>query len=153
MKICEFVKSTDHVHGTIAMLKPCAEDAEKLHKWCIDNDIPCIDTDKLHCTVLFSKEPVEHLVKHNNQTVTVKSTIKKWKKLGNALTLVLDAPIALKIHRYMRNQGGTHDFPSFIAHISVCYDCTDDKLPDVVPEFPITFDKLEVKPIDPDFAG
>jgi len=153
MRLIEFYNASHHPHGTIAMLKPCGTDAEKLYKWCINNNISCIDKDKLHCTVLYSKAPVEHLTKFNNKNFIVKSKINQWEKLGDALTLKLSAPTAEKIHSYMRSQGGTHDFPEYIAHISVCYKWTDNKLPDILPDFPIIFDKLQVTPIDPNFSG
>lgn len=153
MRLIEFSSSNSHDHGTIAMLKLNEEDSEKLYKWCNENNIPCIDKDKLHCTVLFSKKPVEQLSKHNNKDVNVEADIIGWKKLGDALTLELDAPIAAKIHEYMLKKGGTHDYPEYIAHISVCYDWSQQDLPAATPDFPITFDKLEVTGIDPDFNG
>ena len=143
----------DHKHGTIAVIKPCNEDAGKIYKWCNENNIPCIDRDQLHCTVLFSSAPVEHLTKHHNKKIAVNSKIIGWKKLGNALTLGLEAPTAHKIHKYMINQGGKHDYPDFIAHTSVCYKWLQQECPAVVPNFPILFDKLEIKPIDPNYGN
>lgn len=153
MRLLEFDSQTFHPHGTIAMLKLSEACAQTLSEWCRDNRIPCIDKDKLHCTVLYSKKPVEHLVKHNNKKILAQGKILEWKKLGPALTLHLDAPLAHKIHKYMRKQGGTHDFPEFIAHTSVSYDWPQQDLPAVIPEFPLIFDQLHVKAIDPNFAG
>jgi hypothetical protein len=78
MRLIEFYKSVHHPHGTIAMLKPRKTDAEKIYNWCINNDISCINKDKLHCTVLYSKAPVEHLSKFNNKKINVKSKINQW---------------------------------------------------------------------------
>lgn len=153
MKLIELDTGLYHTHGTIAMLKPTVECASTLYKWCKSNNIPCIDPEKLHCTVLFSKKPVEHLVKHNNKKIIVPAKILEWKKLGPALTLELDAPLAYKIHKYMRKQGGSHDYPEYIAHTSVSYDWPQQDLPAVTPDFPLVFDQLHVKPIDPNFAG
>lgn len=152
MRIFEFV-STKHPHGTIAMLKPSKKVANELYNWCKNNNIQCIDKDDFHCTVLFSKKPVEHLVKHNNKKVIVDAKIKGWKKLGSALTLELHAPRANKIHKYMIEQGGTHDFPDFIAHVSISYDWPNQELPNTTPDIPLIFDKLTVDQIDPNFAS
>jgi len=153
MRLIEFAKSSIHPDGTIAMLKLYKDDADKLHNWCNKHQIQCIDKDKLHCTVLYSKQPVEHLVKYNNKLLNVNADIIGWKKLGNALTLELNCPRANKIHKYMIDQGGTHDFPNYIAHISVSYNWTKDELPDLIPTININFDKLKVDAIDTNFSG
>ena len=152
MKIIEFDSRSYHRHGTIATLRPTEECAKSLYEWCNSNNITCIDPEKLHCTVLFSKEPVEHLVAHNNKKIVIEAKILGWKKLGYALTLELDAPRAHKLHKYMIDQGGTHDYPEFIAHTSVTYDWPQQDLPSATPDFPLVFDRLKVTPIDPDFA-
>lgn len=153
MRLFEFALTDKHKHGTIAMLKPCREDADRLHQWCNENNVPCIDKDKLHCTVLFSKAPVEHLTKHHDKDIVIKANITGWKKLGEALTLELDAPTVHKMHEYMIEQGGTHDFPEFIAHTSVCYKWPQQETPAALPNFPIKFNKLYVMEIDPNFGS
>jgi 2'-5' RNA ligase len=153
MKLFEIEQDIDHPHGTIAMLKLRESDQQKLYDWCEENNIPCIDKDKLHCTVLFSSTPCAHLTKHHKKSLYVPCTVRGWKKLGDALTLHLDAPRADRIHRYMRSQGGSHDYPDFIPHTTVSYKWKKDELPEVHPNFPLTFDLLEVTAIDPDFGA
>lgn len=151
MRLIEFIDR--HEHGTIAMIKPCKDHANMLYEWCRDNNIPCIDKDKLHCTILFSKNPVVHLAKHNNKQLIIESKILGWKKLGEALTLELEAPKAHKLHQYMMNHGGSHDYPEYIAHTSVCYNWPQQEVPTVAPDFPLTFDRLHVHGIDPNFGN
>ena len=94
MRLDEIDQSGKHPHGTIAMLKLCKGDQKKLHEWCEENKIPCIDKNKLHCTVLYSSAPCAHLEKHHKKSIYVPCTVKGWKQFGEALTLHLEAPRA-----------------------------------------------------------
>lgn len=143
-----------HPHGTIAKLVPSRESQENLAKWCNENRIPCIDPSKFHCTVLFSRKPVETLVELNGKKVRLATEIKGWKKLGdNVLTLELASPRISKIHEWMISRGGTHDYPQFIPHLTVCYEWNDDRVPDIgAPDMILEFDTLHVQPIDPKYA-
>lgn len=153
MRLFEFDSSKEHPHGTIAILKLCNPDQKKLTEWCKENKIPCIDKNKLHCTVLYSTNPCAHLTKYHKKKIYVPCTVRGWKKLGEALTLHLDSPRADRIHRYMRSQGGSHDYPEFIPHTTVNYKWKQDELPDVHPDFPLTFNLLEVTGINPKFSA
>ena len=141
-----------HNHGTISKLGLSKRSANQLKNWCYNNDIPCIDGKELHCTLLFSRKPVEKLCRFDGSRILVRAGIKGWKKLGTALTLSLDAPHAEHIHRLMIEQGGTHDFPDYIAHTTVSYGWESDELPDNIPDFVMEFDRLDVGPIDPRYA-
>lgn len=150
----KFTINESHDNGTFGMLKLSDESANELKNWCDKHNIDCIDPDDLHCTVLYSKKPVPELSKLNDKEVDVLGKIKGWEKLGDALVLELDAPKAAKIHDFMINHGGTSDYPEYIAHTSVMYDVPDDiELPKSLPNFDLIFDKLEIKPIDPDFSA
>lgn len=141
-----------HKNGTIALLRLSKQSAEELKEWCDLNDIPCNDPKKLHCTVLFSQNPVEHLSWLNGAKLKVHARIKGWKKLGNALTLELYAPKAHRLHKWMRKQGGTHGYPEYIAHTTTSYDWPSDDLPDKLPKFFLEFDSLTVEEIDPKYS-
>jgi hypothetical protein len=152
MRISEVEQSGPHAHGTIALLKPRKLHAKSIKAWCQENNLPCIPEHDLHCTVLYSRKPVPHLEALNGKEITATGRVKGWKKLGTALVLELESPKATAMHRYMREQGGSHDFPSFIAHTTVCYEWDNNDLPKVLPrDFVIEFDSLVVKAIDPNY--
>ena len=115
-------ESSEHPNGTIVTLKMCEDTASRVRDWCEENQIPCIDPDALHLTVLFSRNPVPHLTTMHGNEVKVPARVKGWKLLGDkALCLDLDCPLAARFHQSLRNQGGTHDFPEYIPHSSVNY--------------------------------
>jgi hypothetical protein len=140
-----------HEHGTIVLLELTEDSAASIGEWCRDHGIPCIDGKSLHCTVLFSRKPVEHLCELDGKPVRILGRIKSWKKLGEALTLELEAPMACKLHEWMISQGGTHDYPEYIAHTTVSYEWPTDELPVDSPRMVMEFDRLVVKPIDPKY--
>lgn len=142
-----------HPHGTIVTLIPSKTSAASISGWCKDNGISCMSPEKLHCTVLFSRKPVESLLEIDKKQVGIKTQVKGWKKLGNVLTLELAAPMISKIHDWMISHGGTHDYPQFIPHLSVCYDWNNEDIPNADPcAMMIEFDRLQVQPIDPKYA-
>lgn len=142
-----------HEHGTVSLLKMGQSSASSIGAWCREHGIPCIDEADLHCTVLFSRNPVEHLSKLDGNPIKAEARIKSWKKLGSALTLELESPLACKLHEWMRSMGGTHDYPEYIAHTSISYDWQQDDLPEECPRMVLEFDRLVVKPINPKYAS
>lgn len=142
-----------HFDGTIVKLNMEKTCADKLSKWCKSKNIPCIPEEDLHITVLYSKNPVPHLMSLNGNKVTVTAKIKDWKVLGEkALVLVLDSPTVVMFHNSLKKQGGTHGFKEFIAHTSVCYDWTGEYTPNNIPPFPLVFDTIVVEAVDPDWS-
>jgi hypothetical protein len=53
----------EHTHGTIALLGLSKNSAQHLKEWCSANNLPCLDEQELHCTVLFSRNPVRQFEK------------------------------------------------------------------------------------------
>lgn len=142
-----------HFDGTIVKLKMEKTCANKLSDWCKSKKIPCIPEDELHITVLYSKNPVPHLMSLNENKVTVTAKIKDWKVLGEkALTLILDSPTVVMFHNSLKKQGGTHGFKEYIVHTSVCYDWTGEYTPNNIPPFPLVFDTIIVEAIDPNWS-
>lgn len=138
--------------GTIAMLRLEEKCANIVKAWCDKHNIECIDPTEMHCTILYSKQPVPELLKLNDRPLFVSADIIGWRKLGSALVFELDCNGAVQLHEWMMSKGGTHDFPEFIAHTTISYDWEDDDLPKILPNMKLEFDKLEVNKIDPDYV-
>lgn len=141
-----------HKDGTIALLHLTEESATELKNWCDRHGLPCLDVDELHCTLLYSRKPVEKFSKFDNATLDVPAKIIDWKKLGSALVLELYCPKAERFHDWMIKHGGTHDYPDYIAHISISYDWESEYLPKILPIMPIEFDKMSVKEINKNYT-
>lgn len=148
------IAEEDHNNGTIAMLKLSEDSASKISEWCQRQGIECVDPSTLHCTVLYSRVPVEHLSILNDQPVSIEAKIKGWKRLGKALTLELDCSKIKRIHEWMREKGGTHDFPEYIPHLSLNYNWEEKELPnvDLANQPTLKFDRLDVEPINPTYS-
>ena len=149
------MESHEHAAGTIVVLSMSPKNARELKEWCEGQGVPCMNTDDLHMTVLYSQKPAPHLMSMHGNTVVVPAQIKGWTKLGDkALCLDLDCELAHKFHHHLKSKGGTHDFPDFIPHSSVNYDWLErTDLPKVLPNFPLLFDQIHVKPIDPRYGN
>lgn len=126
--------------------------AAQLRDWCQANGISCLEEHELHCTILYSSAPVPQFTVLNEARLRIPAKVIGWKKLGTALTLELHAPKAARLHRYMIQKGGTHDYPSFIPHTSVCYEWNEDSVPDVCPtNMMLEFTHLVVEAINPNY--
>jgi len=138
-------------NGTIALLKLEEDSSNSIKIWCDNHSIKCLNPEDLHCTVLYSRKVVPDLDILNGMNIKFQAKIIEWEKFDKALVLKLDSSKINKLHNIMMNQGGTHDFPEFIAHITVSYDYNDE-IPVIIPKITVKFNKLLVEPIDKDFS-
>jgi hypothetical protein len=75
-----------------------------------------------------------------------------WIKLGErCLCLHLDCKSAHDLHQSFILQGGTHDYPGYIAHTTINYDWCTPTLPTTIPDFEIVFDKIVVESLDENY--
>ena len=139
-------------HGIIAMLKLSDKSASSLESWCQENKLPCLEKEYLHCTILFSRGIVEHLSDLNGLAVLIPARIAGWRKFKTALVLELYSPRITLLHEWMIRQGGTHDFPEYIAHTSITYDWKTSELPTAIPNIDLEFDQILIKPINPNYS-
>ena len=139
-------------HGIIAMLKLSDKSASSLESWCQEHDLPCLEKGSLHCTVLFSRRSVENFPDLNGLEVLIPARIAGWRKFKTALVLELYSPRINLLHEWMIRQGGTHDFPEYIAHTSITYDWEIDELPTEIPSMDLEFDQILIEPISPIYS-
>lgn len=142
----------EHANGTIAKLDMNLSVAQKLHDWCVQHDIDCIEPYDLHSTVMFSKTPAPQLA-NTPCKLPIEATIVGWKILGtNVLTLELDCPKMHDLHASLGKDGGIHAYPNFIPHTSVVYGWPHKEVPEEVPNMKLVFDAFRVEGIDPTFG-
>jgi hypothetical protein len=141
-----------HDNGTIAKLDMNLNVAQKLHDWCVQHDIDCIEPYDLHCTVMFSKKPAPELV-FTPCDLPIQASIVGWKILGtNVLTLELKCDAMHELHAELSEAGGRHEYADFIPHTSVVYGWPHKWVPEEVPDMNLVFDAFRVEGIDPKFA-
>jgi hypothetical protein len=140
----------DASSGTIVKLKLTKPSAQKLSEWCASHSLNCVHAHKLHMTIIFSPDHLPELYKLNHTAIKLKAQPKYWRLLGNqTLALCVHAPQADVLHDKLRMLGATHEYDTFISHVSVNYVWSSRKpLPAQVPDFTLEFDLIQVEPID-----
>jgi hypothetical protein len=84
-----------------------------LQDWALENELP-LEPD-LHLTVLYSRKPMDvecQTVEHLAQPLRVR-------ELSGSIVIELEAPSIEARHEELMVQGGTHDYPDFIPHLTV----------------------------------
>lgn len=113
-----------------------------------------IDPVEYHVTVLYSRQPVALNAK--DFVLPTNIPISGWEVFPTrdqklCLVMTLKSPAIDDIHSKMIAAGGTHDYPDFKTHISVCMDYQQTVLPTTLPNISVSFSKLEIKPLDLDY--
>jgi 2'-5' RNA ligase len=138
-------------HGTIVKVDLNKEVAKDLYNWCDTNGISCIQPDKMHCTLLYSKIPVKKLMQLNGLNIKPSAKILNWKMLGRALVLELDCPVFHVVHSFCKKHGGIHEYDEYIPHLTVNYSW-DKPLPKQIPKINLQFSNIKIEQIDPNFG-
>jgi len=99
--------------GTYAAVTPTPGTLALVRDWADKNNI--ILDDNLHVTLLFSRKPLCITCSKDEYVATGVG----FSKLGDALVLKLDCPAIVARHDQFIAQGGTHDFPEFIPHMTI----------------------------------
>lgn len=83
-----------------------------------------VPEDKLHITVLYSRNPVKISAKEYSYEAQAKALelFKNSDGTKSALVLLLNCPALEQRHNELIALGGTHDFPSYQPHVTLCYD-------------------------------
>lgn len=122
--------------GTYLATRYTQESVNKLSKWCQDQNVPKdrAQIDRLHTTILYSRKhiPGLPLIESVKQIEVMTSELDIWdttdtKFAGNgptrALILKLEAPALVEMHqRLMIEHNATHDYESYIPHMTLSYD-------------------------------
>jgi len=98
---------------------------EDIRHWAENQGIQNIMPD-LHVTIAYSRAPVDWDVIANSGTdeIRLPPTIdRSIKKLGeNCTVLVVKHPVLTKRHKFVLEQGGSYDYPDYIAHVTLTED-------------------------------
>ena len=137
--------------GTYCAFYMSEESANRLCEWLDEHNIKHQPAEEMHCTVLYSKTSVQELHIFDDLDVRVYGTVIGWKVLGeNALTLLLEIPVAERINELMMQAGGTSDYPDYTPHTTVNPDFENEYFPKAIPEFDLMYDRVVVEPIEKD---
>lgn len=121
--------------GTIVFCKYDDETVENIWEWCHKHQIPSpTGKSKMHTTVVWSKTdvPTEHWLdrdaSHFRKMDFRASSLelfdhfsKRQQVMQKCLVVKLDAPYLIHCHNHMRKHGAAHDHPTYVPHVTVCY--------------------------------
>jgi hypothetical protein len=146
----------NHAYGTFVAAWVDKDTQKKITDFADEHDIPNqVDYKELHTTISYSRKGVPEAVKQQWST-PITAKFKEWKLFpnkiegGNYLVAIVDSPKLDEYHKRVIKLGGTHDFPEYHSHISISADYKGDP-PKVGFDFGIKYNKVMVKPIDPNF--
>lgn len=151
-----------HREGTYAQL-----DMSDQSKMMLDNFLNSVldprlertDPASYHTTVIYSRTPVPRAEEyigsyHDSYATPIRWEVFKTKNDGKCLVLKLKFPIAEHLNKIFQSMGATSDYPEYKPHVTVAYDFSLELEPEEisVPEFKLHFQKLDVRPLDPNYT-
>ena len=143
-----------HSDGTYGALLLTSDSRKKLHNWMEKQSIESlVDPTDYHCTVTYSIKSVPE-ISNIEVKFPIVTTIKGWEIFGDdkkMLVAVLDAPDAKKLFDQTIKMGAKSDYPEYVPHITVATNY-NDKVPEKIPTFKLTFYKFKVAPLDTEFS-
>lgn len=140
--------ASTEVNGTYVAVVPNESTLALLVDWAANAKVT-LDP-KLHCTLLFSRTPLEITVLPDEYACTPKG----FTNLGDAIVLLLECPALEARHYQFIDQGGTHDFDGYVLHMTLIAKPETIKiqdLPDV--NFGLIFGKEYTEDLDLSWAA
>lgn len=128
MKLSELLQD-----GTYIAVLPIGPTEELLQGWAAEQNLAL--PDHLHVTVLYSRIVIPVVPSVATHTAVPTG----FKKLGDCTVMTLDCKSLLDRHDQLINAGGTHDFDSYVIHITIGKDINPDSL--VLPDFSLILGK------------
>jgi len=146
-------ENKDHTDGTYSSAIVSDESRTEIIEWCKNNNIECNTEDKIHCTIIHSETPVQDLMRHDGRAVNLKASIEGWDIFGDkqdCLVLKIKSTGLDKWNKLMMGAGAVSDYDDYLAHITINSEYHGE-MPTSVPDFKISFDVLEVTPLEADY--
>lgn len=155
------MKFTDlhHANGTYISLIPDAESCTQLEHLQEMYSVPNrLSKDKFHMTLIYSKVPCPATENLSETFTPITAQIQRLSFLpsqtGNqCLVADIESDDAHLLHHSIReNFGASHDYPEYLPHITLSYDCPSS-LRILLNPISIRFERMLVKPIEKNWVG
>ena len=163
MRIDEIVNLTEAPEdGTFAGLHLYGQDAQRLHQFALENEIPNPEpADRLHVTVVFSRKYIPDFKPLGKLKSPMRGMPIEARIFGEgderALVIVLDAPEVVARHKYVMDhyEEATYDHDEYIPHVTLSYNAGDfdPETLDVSSIGMVTLVEEYTSDIDPDWSG
>ena len=149
------VSELDHDNGTYAELIPDRNSRSILiglqKHFNIQNPVTPAD---LHMTLIYSRTPCPDISQLADTFSSITGTVIGFKYLpgkeGKQLLVAeIDSTEAVNMHHMIRESyGASHDYPSYLSHITLSYDCPSS-LRSIQSPVDIVFDRFKVSELEP----
>mgnify|MGYP003348547940 CR=1 FL=1 len=149
----------DHSNGTYAYLVPDADSRSKLAglQKLFNVPNPVAEND-LHMTLIYSRKPCPGAEQAQTEFTPCDATVPKLGFLPaqngkQCLVAEIDCADAVSLHHHIREtHGASHDYPSYLCHVTLSYDCPSS-IRNLHEPVSIRFDRMVVRPLDPSRQG
>lgn len=123
--------------GSLYVHRPLLN-AAQLHAWAAEAGIKnLVPPEEMHVTQVYSRTPVA--LAPRRDTVIAKRDLRRLGDKG-AVVLHFDSPELAARHKEAMAAGASHDWPSYVAHVTLSYDAGDADLSKIdPPAFPLEF--------------
>jgi hypothetical protein len=143
------LKQTD---GVYVGVRPVGSSIHLLHDWILEQGIPNpVAAHAAHVTVLFSRAPVQVNVDRDRKYIAHGKSFQVMRhrfEKTDALVLELDSPSLQARHAELIRAGGSHDYPSYLAHVTLTTNVEEFDWSQLqVPEFPLVFGNEYARPL------
>ena len=160
MKIATLSEYAKHKDGTYVSLE-MRNDSRELLDHFVEMNLGLterVDPKSYHITVIYSRTPVPAAETLATKTTAIATAVKyevfPTKDNGKCLVLRVESRNAAYLNKWLTDHGATSDYDSYKPHVTICYDYKGDEdvsgLP--LPQFPLSFDVVNVAPLDPQFT-
>lgn len=118
-----------------------------------------VDPSTYHITVIYSRSPVpsaEQYVGYGEEQPARVTGYEVFptKNDGKCLVMRLECPFAELLNKQLTAQGATSDYDTYKPHLTIAYNIQQEVDPETlpIPQFPLTFGKVKVEPLDPEYT-
>lgn len=130
------------------------ETTKKLNEFCKSIGLNEV-SDEFHCTLLYSGDNVEKLLKKKLKLkFPLKAKVKAYHLFGdnkNCLVLGLENEKINQSWDQLMSAGANWDYPEFTPHLSLSYNFADSNVPSNLPDFDIVFKGYKAEKSTSDF--
>ena len=148
----------EHANGTFVALNMSTQSKKQLGDF-VKNTLKLStydDPSTYHITIIASSTPLPQANELRVNAVQAKADHYELfnTRVGTkCLVLKVSSTKATQLNKLMIQQGGVSAFPDYNPHITLCFDYKGDSIDQLsLPNFPLMFDELVVKPNDTSYV-
>jgi len=161
MELASLSQYAKHKDGTYVAFEMSSESRDMLDHF-VEMNLGLTERvakETYHITVIYSRTPVPNAEKFRCRDTEINARAVGYdvfptKNGDKCLVMRVECPVATNLNNILGGMGATSDYPEYKPHVTIAYNTTQEvdvhTLP--VPQFPIVFSEVVIKPLDPQFT-